>query len=101
MCGSKKLETVVDLGVQGLSGVFPKENEPDPIKAPLQLVFCNDCNLVQLGHTIPPKLLYGDTYGYRSGVNCTMTTHLQEIAAKIEEKIKLDNYDVVLDIGSN
>jgi len=85
-----------------LSGVFPEQDEPDPLKAPLELVKCvGDCGLVQLRHSVQPDLLYGVSYGYRSGVNQTMTKHLQDIVSSIQTLIPLKKGEVVLDIGSN
>ena len=45
--------------------------------------------------------LYGDNYGYRSGLNSSMVYHLNNIVNTIEKKIKLKSNDIVLDIGSN
>jgi len=42
ICKNTDLTTVYDLGFQGLSSRFPSENEPEPLKAPLKLVKCND-----------------------------------------------------------
>jgi NDP-4-keto-2,6-dideoxyhexose 3-C-methyltransferase len=53
ICGNEKLVTLMDLGEQPLSGVFPKLNDTDPPSAPLKLVKCdnstdpNACGLVQ------------------------------------------------------
>jgi len=45
--------------------------------------------------------MYGDTYGYRSGLNQSMVKHLQNKVNKILSFIKLVKGDVVIDIGSN
>jgi len=104
ICGNTDLQSVVNLGVQGLSGVFPEQGEPDPLKAPLELVKCvgdHTCGLVQLRHSVPLDMLYGKSYGYRSGVNQTMTKHLQYIVSSIQTLLPLKKGEVVLDIGSN
>ena len=82
-CGSTNLEGILDLGVQPLSGVFPKKGDPDPLSGPLSLIICRKCALVQLAHNYPLSLMYGENYGYRSGLNESMASHLQLKAKKL------------------
>ena len=44
ICKNKDLVSVVDLGNQCLSGVFPEKDAPDPSKSPLELIKCNNSN---------------------------------------------------------
>ena len=107
ICGNPDLIPILNLGVQALSGRFPSENEPDPPKAPLELVKCNDtkssdyCGLLQLKHSVSPEELYLYKYGYRSGINQTMQLHLKGTVQRVEEIVDLRAGDVVIDIGSN
>ena len=102
ICGNTKLVTVLDLGTQTLSGRFPGKDEPDPPKAPLELVKCMEgCGLVQLQHTVESGELYTNSYGYRSGLNQTMVMHFKDMAKQIQKIVELCEGDVVLDIGSN
>ena len=101
LCGSGKLETILDLGMQSLTGIFPKTREEDVPAGPLQLLACGDCHLVQLAHNYDLGKLYGDTYGYRSGLNQSMVRHLRGKVAKILELVTLHPGDLVIDIGSN
>lgn len=107
ICGNTDMIQVLDLGHQSLGSVFPKHGEKHPEHAPLVLVKCNDicnistCGLVQLKHTVTADMLYTDNYGYRSGLNKTMTNHLHCIVADIEALVKFENNDIVLDIGCN
>ena len=48
-----------------------------------------------------PKYLYGKDYGYRSGINQTMTNHLSGISSRLSKLVKLKDNDQVLDIASN
>jgi hypothetical protein len=57
--------------------------------------------LVQLQEKFNPKYLYGDDYGYRSGVNLTMRNHLGSISKLLTKKSNLKKGDYVLDIASN
>ena len=107
ICGSRDLIPILNLGVQALSGRFPSEDEPDPPKAPLELVKCdntkntNACGLLQLRHSVSTEELYLHNYGYRSGINQTMRAHLKGIVQHVQEIVNLQRGDVVLDIGSN
>ena len=107
ICGYPDLLPVLDLGIQALSGVFPSPAEPAPARAPLKLVKCNDaknpgtCGLLQLKHSVPPAELYSHSYGYRSGINRTMSQHLRSVATRVQQMVDLQDGDVVIDIGSN
>jgi hypothetical protein len=98
--GSEELIPVLNLGNQVLTGVFPKPGE-EVEGGPLELVFAKDSGLLQLKHTYLPEKMYGMNYGYRSGLNQSMTRHLSEKARMLEKLVSLKDTDVVLDIGSN
>tara|TARA_R110002124_G_scaffold281837_1_gene456530 strand:+ start:10496 stop:11590 length:1095 start_codon:yes stop_codon:yes gene_type:complete len=59
------------------------------------------CGLVQLAHSYDLNEMYGETYGYRSGLNESMVRHLAEKVTDILERGWLKDGDIVLDIGSN
>ena len=105
VCGNEHLITVLDLGDQYLSGIFPREIEGDMYRGPLTLVKCDEkkggCGHVQLEHTFDLPTMYGDEYGYRSGLNGSMVRHLKEKAVKIMADTKLDSGDIVVDIAGN
>ncbi|MGA2917741.1 class I SAM-dependent methyltransferase [Methanoregula sp.] len=107
ICGNDQFITVIDLGNQALSGRFPGKDDPDPPRAPLVLVKCDNsqnpdaCGLVQLKHSVPPLEMYTCGYGYRSGINKTMSVHLADITGKAQKIVHLEKNDIVLDIGSN
>ncbi len=106
ICGNKNLHSILNLGYQALTGVFPKKNEKVQ-HGPLELVKCmsnetdDNCGLLQLRHDFDLSVLYGDNYGYRSGLNASMVKHLKDIVKKIEAKIDLKTGDAIIDIGSN
>lgn len=106
ICGNTDLRSVINLGVQYLTGVFPRNHDQDLIsKGPLELVKCFGgdlvCGLVQLRHSYSASEMYGDNYGYRSGLNSSMVTHLKSKVQAIEKAINLNSESVVIDIGSN
>jgi NDP-4-keto-2,6-dideoxyhexose 3-C-methyltransferase len=45
--------------------------------------------------------MYGDNYGYRSGLNKSMVDHLHRKIANILQMVELGAGDLVIDIGSN
>ena len=50
---------------------------------------CRNCKLVQLDRNFNPKYLYGKDYGYRSGINKTMTEHLTKTTKELSNLINL------------
>lgn len=99
--GSDHLVTVLNLGFQALTGVFPKSADQKVTVGPLELVWCPDSGLLQLKHSYEPSEMYGDNYGYRSGLNQSMVSHLTDKVAYLERLFPLKAGDVVVDIGSN
>ncbi len=68
---------------------------------PLRLVWCPDSGLLQLDHSYDLGEMYGDNYGYRSGLNQSMVRHLTQKVRELERSVDLKPGDTVLDIGSN
>lgn len=101
LSGSEHLVSVLNLGTQALTGVFPKSREQAVTRGPLELVWCPDSGLLQLGHSFDPAEMYGENYGYRSGLNQSMVDHLTDKVAYLERIASMRSGDVVLDIGSN
>lgn len=101
ICGGGELHPVMNLGSQALTGRFPAANEPDPPTAPLEVVRCESCGLVQLAHSVNVNEMFRSTYGYRSGTNATMRNHLAQLTADLTKRAALAEGDVVLDVGCN
>ena len=99
VCGSAELSSLYTLGDLYVSDFVPKDHKG--IKAPLEMIMCEHCKLVQLKDTAPQELLYSRFYWYRSGVTDTMRKALRNITEDIEKRVPLKAGDVVLDIGSN
>ncbi len=105
ICGNKNLVKVLDLGVQTLTGVFPKDRNQKITSGPIQLVKCTGnhdcCGLLQMAHSYDLGEMYGDNYGYRSGLNGSMVKHLHHKVDRILSLVDLSDKPIVLDIGSN
>lgn len=99
ICGGS-LEPLLDLGVLALPA-YLKPNEPDPARAPLDLVVCGTCQLVQLRHSVENDRLYRQ-YWYQSAINETMVAELRDVAACALEIVGTSRQSkTVLDIGAN
>lgn len=105
ICGNENLIKVLDLGEQTLTGVFPKQKDQAITRGPIQLLKCTGsddcCGLLQMAHSYDLGEMYGDNYGYRSGLNPSMVKHLHAKVARILEIVDLSDKPIVLDIGSN
>jgi len=107
ICGNSDLVPILHLGTQALTGVFPGRKEDVVASGPLELIKCRDegkhkyCGLVQLKQTYNLGDMYGDNYGYRSGLNPSMVKHLETRVKKILSYLELLPGDLVIDIGSN
>jgi hypothetical protein len=101
ICDSTELQIIVDFGDMSLTGVFLEDGNKVPT-APLCLIRCETCGLVQLAHNYDQNSLYGDSYGYESHLNSSMVTHLNRKARVLEEKWLPSNEEqTVVDIASN
>ncbi|MBN18076.1 MAG: methyltransferase [Chloroflexi bacterium] len=107
ICKNTDLIEVLNLGNQALSGVFPKSKNIKITSGPLDLIKCNNetnpnyCGLLQLKQSYNIEEMYGDNYGYRSGLNPTMVKHLEHITRKALKYVTLHPDDMIIDIGSN
>jgi hypothetical protein len=65
------------------------------------MVWCPESGLVQMKQSYSLDEMYGDNYGYRSGLNQSMVNHLQNKVNTLLRKVKTIPGDIILDIGSN
>lgn len=104
LCGNSELVPVLSLGEQALTGVFPRSVGERISSGPLELVKCHGdgaCSLLQLAHSYDSAEMYGNNYGYRSGLNQSMVSHLRQKVDGLLRLVSITKDDVVLDIGSN
>ena len=81
-CGNNKITDLFSLGKMSFTGKFPNKFSKNIPKAQLNLLMCNNCKLVQLDRNFNIKYLYGKDYGYRTGINQTMTNHVKKTVVK-------------------
>ena len=100
-CKNTKLEKLFSLGNLSFTGKFTKKKNAKIPKDFINLIKCKKCHLVQLDRSFNSNYLYGLDYGYRSGINLTMTNHLKSISKKLTNLTKIKKNEYVLDIASN
>jgi len=101
LCSHKKLLRIHSFGNLYVSNFVSKKDVNNGIKAPLNLVYCKNCKLLQLQHSAPQEIMYKKFYWYRSGVTNTMKNALRNIFLTVKKMSILDKGDTVLDIGAN
>ena len=101
LCGNKKLRQIYNFGNHFVSNFVNKNSIRRGIRAPLNLVYCNECQLLQLEHSAPQEIMYKKYYWYKSGVTKTMRDGLKELYFDIKKNCEIKSGDVILDIGAN
>jgi SAM-dependent methyltransferase len=69
--------------------------------APLKLMFCQDCTLVQISETVNPDILFGDDYPYFSSVSPSLQEHFRRSAERLMETRRLGSESLVIEAASN
>lgn len=98
-CGSTASESVLDLGRLPISD-FPKV-ATDIDRAPLEVMLCPECGLVQLKDVVSRDRIYRGDYWYKSGTNESMVRALGNVVSDVMAHVELNKGDAVLDIGCN
>ena len=103
ICGHAPLENVLSLGY------MPPVNQMVPVGAlprqqpwfPTNLLYCTQCELVQLGLAVDPAIIFPPEYPYTSGTTKLLRDNFAELYAEASLMLKLAPRDLVVDIGSN
>lgn len=101
LCKNPKLKQIHNFGNHFVSNFVNRASIRKGVKAPLNLVYCNNCQLLQLEHTAPQEIMYKKFYWYKSGVTKTMRDGLKELYKDIKKKCQIRPGEVILDIGAN
>ena len=101
LCKSVNLKNIYNFGNFFVSNFVTKNEINKGIKAPLNLVHCKNCDLLQLSHSAPQEIMYKKFYWYRSSVTKLMRNALKNVFESSIKFAKLKKNDFVLDIGAN
>lgn len=99
VCGSKDLAKYFDFGDMPFANSFLKSEHDEEIRAPLQVMYCNNCSNSQLSVVVNPKYLFS-SYLYHSSVSETFNVHCSGLAEYAISLFGRRNLKC-LDIGSN
>ena len=93
---------VLDLGRVPLANALltaEQLHEPED-RFPLELYFCPQCALVQIGETVPPERLFRD-YAYASSFSDTMVEHARTLVETLIARRGLGPASLVIEVASN
>ncbi len=102
-CQSAAIESLVSFGRTPiadrlLSGDQLGSAEPT---APLDLVLCTQCSLVQITETLPPDVLFGEDYPYFSSVSPTLVDNARRNVSELIETRSLTERSFAVELASN
>ena len=94
LCKNNNLKKVFSLGNLFVSNFVKKDQINNGVKAPLTLMYCSQCTLLQLSHIAPQEIMYRKFYWYRSGVTKIMQLALKNIFNETQIKTAPENINV-------
>jgi len=102
-CGHHPLLGIIDFGETPLADrlLTAKQLSEPEITAPLELVFCSQCSLVQITVSVDPEILFWEDYPYFSSVSETWLEHCKANALALIETRHLGPDSLVVEIASN
>ena len=102
-CSHPDLTPIISFGTTPLADALLTDEQlslPE-ITAPLDLVFCPSCSLVQITESVSPEILFGPEYPYFSSVSKTLLQHFRESAEDVIASRGLDALSLVIEAASN
>jgi SAM-dependent methyltransferase len=102
-CGAAGLLPILSLGRTPLADRLLSAEQladPEPV-APLDVVFCPACSLLQITATVAPDILFGPRYPYFSSVSPTLLAQARTNAAALIDGRRLGTHSLVIEVASN
>lgn len=100
-CGSANVDQVLDLGHQPWCNNFlDKEEIGTEQTYPLELMYCNDCDMLQLSHVVPKETMFIN-HTYVSSTTKTLRDHFLKLAIENKYQLSIGKDDLIIDIGGN
>ncbi len=102
-CKKEGLQKIVSFGETTLADALltAKQLQAPEYTAPLDLVFCPNCSLVQIDATVPPEILFCRDYPYFSSVSKSLLEHFGSSANELIDRRKLGSSSLVVEAASN
>jgi SAM-dependent methyltransferase len=102
-CGGDNLTPIIDFGPTPLADrLLTAANLDQPeYFAPLIVVFCKKCALLQITHTVSPDVLFGGDYPYYSSVSPALQEHFRASAEYLITSRGLGSQHLVIEAASN
>jgi SAM-dependent methyltransferase len=102
-CGEGGLVSILDLGETPLADRLLTAEQLDEVEyfAPLKVIFCRNCALVQISETVSPEILFGDDYPYFSSVSPALQKHFALSAEELVSRRRLGGESLVVEAASN
>jgi SAM-dependent methyltransferase len=102
-CGGSKLLPVLDLGTTPLADRMLRPEQLDETEPtfPLEVVFCEDCTLVQILETVDPEMLFAADYPYFSSFSNYLLEHSRKNVLELIEMRNLGPGSLVVELASN
>ena len=102
-CGNTELNSIISFGYTPLADnlLTPEQLDLPEYTAPLDLVFCPECSLVQITEIVPPEILFCQDYPYFSSVSASLLKHFGDSAKNLIKTRNLDSNSLVIEAASN
>ncbi len=102
-CGAEDLDVILEFGHTPLADRLLRADQLDEpeLLAPLTLMFCGACSLVQIRETVDPEVLFYSEYPYFSSISPSLVAHFAESARRIMERWPLGPGSLVVEAASN
>ena len=102
LCAGDGCSVVLDLGLLPLANDFvaSADDRRDQHRAPVVLVMCDDCRLLQLRDLVPPERLFG-TYLWTTSTSAAAREHAARFARGLAERHPPDGGRFVVELASN
>lgn len=102
-CGSSQVFEFLDLGMHALADGLVAEADIDMTddEYPLDVVLCEECELVQITETVDPEILFSSDYPYYSSFSPALLEHSRLNVEDIMAKRQLGPDSLVVEVASN
>jgi SAM-dependent methyltransferase len=102
-CGNRINEPFLSLGNAPLSNAYLTKEQywEEEIYFPLDVYFCNQCYLVQIGEYGSPQKIFPADYAYYSSYSESWLRHCRAYTEMIIRRLGLTKDSLVIEIGSN